>query len=363
MQWSVESSRRKTDISAPPSENSRPESTTLRFGQGPAAQQYLLPVDQPLNWQPAAAQAGFETHIDIFELAAGELLVPSLVLPSTQHYCYSCSLAAGEDEWCLPPVCSDPTLRSQSKTPEHKTPEAVSTHIDLFAIKTALPKAQLRIQLRAKNSPEDYLLVLSRRPHLNNSSLNSAVLSPGSQPLAIDRPEHQVPALSQMTQPSTQRNGTCSPTALSMVMAYYGAPYQPATVDMCKDPATGMYGVWPLNIVQAGSRGFTGAVELISNWSDIAHYPGPFIASISFAKGGLEGAPLEKTGGHLVVVCGTSRDKVLCNDPAAPTAATVKREYDFEQFSRAWLGSRGATYLINPLESDKYSVGTRVTSA
>jgi len=134
-------------------------------------------------------------------------------------------------------------------------------------------------------------------------------------------------------------------------MAHYGAPFQPATIDACKDPATAMYGVWPLNIVQAGCRGFTGAVELINDWADLEHYQFPFVASISFAKGELDGAPLEKTAGHLVVVCGANKNQVLCNDPAAPSAATVQRQYDVEQFTQAWLGSRGAAYLINPLSS------------
>ena len=365
MQWSVESSFRKTDISAPPSENLRPESATLRFGRGPAAQAYPLTVDQTLSWQPTPKRGVFDAHIDIYALETDELLVPSLVLPSTQHYCYCCSLTVGDDEWRLAPVSSDPQLLTQSKPTRRqpdsksKAPEAVSTHIDLFAIKTALPRAQLRIQIATKTSPEDYLFVLSRRPHLNDSDTKGA---PRSQLLANNRPEHPVPALSQMTQPSTQRNGTCSPTALSMVMAYHGAPFQPATIDACKDPATGMYGVWPLNIVQAGSRGFTGAVELFSSWSELEHYPDPFVASISFAEGDLDGAPLKKTAGHLVVVCGTSDGHVLCNDPAAPGADSVKRTYDLEQFTQAWLGSRGAAYVINPLATDRHDGSSPVTA-
>lgn len=133
-----------------------------------------------------------------------------------------------------------------------------------------------------------------------------------------------------------------------MLMAYYRAPYYPSVVDACRDPQTGLYGVWPLNIVQAGLRGFTGAVELVSDWTALESYDSPFIASISFAKGELDGAPLEQTGGHLVVVCGTTSDRVLCNDPAAPTASTVARSYDLEQFSKAWLSSRGAAYLLQP---------------
>jgi len=340
----------------------RPESATRRFGRGSAAQAYPLTVDQTLRWRPTSDQTQFEAQIDIVALEKDELLVPSLVLPSTPGYCYSCSLTVGGDEWRLAPVSSDPTLVSSAKAQKQQEAEAVSTHIDLFAIKTALPKAQLRIRLSTKTSPEDYLFVLSRRPHRNDASLDGATVPLGSQPFAHNRPIHQVPALSQMTQPKSQRHGTCSPTALSMVMAYYGAPFQPATIDACKDPATGMYGVWPLNIVQAGSRGFTGAVELINSWSDLGDYRGPFIASISFAEGGLDGAPLNKTAGHLVVVCGTHNGQVVCNDPAAPGADSVRREYNFEQFTQAWLSSRGAAYLINPLVGENQSGDARATA-
>jgi len=240
--------------------------------------------------------------------------VPSLVLPSLQHseqrYSYTCSLTAGGSQWSLATVCSHPTNTAGDSG------------------------------MHADSRPTDYLLVVSRRQHRMTSA--------DAYSQAVHRPHHEVPALSQMTQPSAQRNGTCSPTALSMIMAHYGAPFHPATVDACKDPATGMYGVWPLNIVQAGLRGFTGAVELVSTWADLAAYEGPFVASISFAEGKLEGAPLKSTAGHLVVVCGASDKGVLCNDPAAPSAATVRREYDLKQFTDAWLGSRGAAYLLSP---------------
>jgi len=359
VQWSVESSRRKTDISAPPSENphhtaATGTAATLRFGQGPAAEHYTFAVDQNLRWLRNDVDGVFEAQIDLPDLYADELLVPSLVIPSMQPYCYTCSLTVGANQWSLATVCSHPEQTSKStpsKVQAGDSADSVSTHIDLFAIKATLQQPTLRIRLEAKSSPSNYLLVVSTRQHQSDPVADHRVFA--------ERRHHQVPSLSQMAQPSTQRNGTCSPTALSMVMAYYGRPFHPATVDACKDPATGMYGVWPLNIVQAGLRGFTGAVELINSWEDLAAHQGPFVASISFAQGGLDGAPLQKTSGHLVVVCGTNGDRVLCNDPAAPSAATVRREYDFTQFTQAWLGSRGAAYVLNPAQYGNQTSGAQ----
>lgn len=142
-------------------------------------------------------------------------------------------------------------------------------------------------------------------------------------------------------------------------MSYYGAPYHPAFIDRCQEPQSGIFGVWPLNMMQASRRGFVAAVELVSGWQTLAHIPQPFVASIRFETEQLIGAPLEQTSGHLVVVRGTTANTVLCSDPAAATAASVEREYDLTQFSNAWLGHRGATYIVAP--ADKVDTDTMQT--
>ena len=352
-----------------------PAQSTQRFGKGRAATRYGLSAQTlpQLPWKIVSAQQQcvqaseqnteyFEARVVLDNLRAGDILVPSFVLLSSQPYSYSISLTSGDQQWRLARVASHPTPHSGPNTDTDtdtdtdtvigtevlptstaQTSSKVTSHIDLFAIHCNLPRAELVIRLTASSAPDDYLLVTSRRPKV----IDTAILSPPTKA----RPVHQVPALSQMVQPLAQRNRTCSPTSLAMLMAYHGAPYHPALIDACRDPATGLYGVWPLNIVQAGLRGFTGAIELVSHWERIAHYEKPFIASVCFGPGELEGAALRETDGHLVVVCGTTKTTVICNDPAAASADKVVRHYDLKAFTKAWLGSRGAAYFIDPTNS------------
>jgi len=138
-----------------------------------------------------------------------------------------------------------------------------------------------------------------------------------------------------------------------MLMRHYGADYHPAFIDQCLEPTSNLYGVWPLNIMQASRRGFVGAVELISNWQALAATAAPFVASIRFGSQQLQGAPLAETAGHLVLVRGTTDTHVLCCDPAAPSADSVARHYDLVEFSKAWLEHRGATYVVVPALEQK----------
>ena len=69
------------------------------------------------------------------------------------------------------------------------------------------------------------------------------------------------------------------------------------------------------------------------------------VASIRFAAGGLAGAPLAATGGHLVLLRGIGDGAVVVNDPAAPPAE-VERRYSTEEFAAAWLRWRGAAYVF-----------------
>jgi hypothetical protein len=77
----------------------------------------------------------------------------------------------------------------------------------------------------------------------------------------------------------------------------------------------------------------------------------PVITSISWRRGDLTGAPIPVSSGHLLVIRGFIRSgDMIVNDPAAEGNTGVRRVYQREEFSRAWLerGSGGVAYLVYP---------------
>jgi hypothetical protein len=170
-----------------------------------------------------------------------------------------------------------------------------------------------------------------------------------------------VPSRSQMVFPDGGRVW-CSPTSVSMVMAYWaekgGQPEWdvpvPTVVRGVWDHGPGIGGNWPFNAAFAAARGLHGKVVRLASLAEVEPWTAagvPVVASIRFRAGELANAPiLSALGGHLLVVRGFTADgDVLVNDPAAASDAGVARRYDRGQFERVWLGgSNGLVYLIYP---------------
>ncbi|HYG57768.1 MAG TPA: peptidase C39 family protein [Symbiobacteriaceae bacterium] len=169
-----------------------------------------------------------------------------------------------------------------------------------------------------------------------------------------------VPMRSQMIYPDGG-NVWCSPTSTTMVLAYWGevtgnaALIQtvPAVVAGVWDYRYDGGGNWPFNTAYAATFGLEGKVTRLSSLAAAEPWTAagvPVIASIAFKKGGLTGAPISSTAGHLVVIRGfTAEGNVIVNDPAAPSDDTVRFVYDRLEFETAWLeASNGTVYLIYP---------------
>ena len=160
----------------------------------------------------------------------------------------------------------------------------------------------------------------------------------------------------------------CSPTSTSMVMAYYGKRPPPSDYTWVSSAYRDRYvdhaarrtfdfrydgtGNWPFNTAYAGHYVDDAFVTRMVNLRDaerFVHVGIPVVASISFDKGQLTGAPISATNGHLLVIVGfTASGKVVVNDPAAPDNSTVRRTYDRGQFERAWLRkSSGLAYVVH----------------
>lgn len=171
-----------------------------------------------------------------------------------------------------------------------------------------------------------------------------------------------VPQRSQMIYP----NGGevwCSPTSLSMVMAYWATKTGNRSLNQpVPTVAAGTYdyayrgnGNWPFNTAYASAYGLRASVNRFSSLGQVERWISkgvPVIASISWGSGQLSGAPIPASNGHLLVIRGFDKSGkyVIVNDPAAGSNSGVRRVYSRQQFADAWLerGSGGVAYLVYP---------------
>ncbi len=201
-----------------------------------------------------------------------------------------------------------------------------------------------------------------------------ATLPSTSAPLSSTSVSLPVPRYSQMIHlgenPEYGGGGEawCSPTSLAMVLGYYGrlppassytwvpTSYAQRFVNhlarVTYDHAYDGTGNWPFNTAYAGTRVSGAFVTRLADLRMAERFLRvgiPLIVSIRFDRGGLTGAPISSTEGHLVVLTGlTATGRPIVNDPAAPSSRTVRRVYDRAQFERAWLsGSAGMTYVLH----------------
>ena len=185
--------------------------------------------------------------------------------------------------------------------------------------------------------------------------------------------ELAVPRYSQMTHrgqyPKYGGGGEawCSPTSLSMILGYYkrlptkanyawvnksyADPWVDHVARVVYDYGYSGTGNWPFNTAYAANltgSAFVTRLASLRGAERFIHAGIPLAASISFGRGGLDGAPIGSTAGHLVVITGfTAAGNVVVNDPAAPTNASVRRVYDRGQFERAWqTRSAGTVYVV-----------------
>jgi hypothetical protein len=184
-----------------------------------------------------------------------------------------------------------------------------------------------------------------------------------------------VPARSQMIYP----NGGevwCSPTSLSMVMAYWSERTGRSALNQSVPKvAHGTYdyayegnGNWPFNTAYAASYGLVSSVNRFSSLGQVEHFIHagvPVVASVAWHRGELDGAPIPSTPGHLLVIRGFTRSgNVIVNDPAAKNNSGVERVYKRRQFHKVWFktGSGGIAYLVYPkghrLPSRTYAHGS-----
>jgi hypothetical protein len=287
------------------------------------------------DWQ--RQQSLWVVEIQVPDLPADSLLTPSLSVLGNWPYEFDFELISGSNRWPLPRVPSE----AGSKAPSGSNDQVVG-QLDCWHIRDDLHDVRLRVRCAAAQTPEHYLLTLSGR-----AMQLPELPQPPDKDVQTDRPIQ----FSQMLENPRIAARICSPVSLAMALSGSGHAAAPLheIVPLCLDPATGMYGMWPLAIRTASRFGIPGAVELLSDWTLVCaslEQGRPVVASIRYARNALSNSPQAGSQGHLVVVYGILGDRVLVNDPAAPDRGTVSRAYDISQFSEAWFRHRGAAYIL-----------------
>lgn len=226
----------------------------------------------------------------------------------------------------------------------------VEAAIDQFVVKVPLESALLQLAFSTPGSAD-----LQRAPALLSISTRRAG---GPIPAGKSRLDEDVdlavPCKSQMILDPEISGHVCSPTCLSMLLDYYGQRtdvYE--VIRQVRHTPSGLYGVWPAGVHAASRWGMLGYLLHFPSWEAaraLLDLGLPIIASVRYEKGELTRSPIPRTSGHLLVIRGSGGGVVRVNDPAAPSADTVAREYDLEEFTRIWLDRSGVGYVIFPGE-------------
>ena len=155
--------------------------------------------------------------------------------------------------------------------------------------------------------------------------------------------------------------GWCSPTSLSMVLAYWSGQLHrpeldhtvPETAHAIADGARGDTGNWPFNTAYAGEypgmRAYVTRLEDVSELEDWIGAGIPVILSVSsYLASSRTNGP---DNGHLITCVGfTDKGDVVVNDPGVSVKRNVRarRVFPRENVVKAWKKSKDAVYLIYP---------------
>ena len=156
--------------------------------------------------------------------------------------------------------------------------------------------------------------------------------------------------------------GWCSPTSLSMVLAYWSDKLQrpelnhtvPETAAAINDAVLGGTGNWPFNTAYAGlypgMRAYVTRLNDISELEDwIAAGVAPIVSVSSFINVNHQGGD----AGHLIVCAGfTDQGDVVVNDPGVSVKRNMpaRKVYERQHFIDCWKKSKNAVYLVYPID-------------
>ena len=160
-----------------------------------------------------------------------------------------------------------------------------------------------------------------------------------------------VPFRSQFDAPELFAHRICGPTSLAMQLEAHGELVDTVRVaEEAYDGAHNIYGNWSRIAAVAGMHGLVAWVRSSLSLPELeihlTHGYGA-IVSVAYERDDLDGAPLERTSGHLLVIRGWDTDgNLICNDPAFRTRKGEGIVYDRRQFEKVWTGHDGTAILM-----------------
>jgi len=145
-------------------------------------------------------------------------------------------------------------------------------------------------------------------------------------------------------------HGWCSPASLSMLNAHHGIEVSiEETARAVFDRAYNGTGNWSFNVAYSGRLGLRGVVAYLRNLDQaqrLIERNIPLAISYSWGDGELPGAPLERSDGHLAVLCGFAENgDCVVNDPAARAVRVV---YPRAALETIWQRGGGVAYVVAP---------------
>ncbi len=271
-------------------------------------------------------------------------IIPSLSALTGADYSFRFEARVGGGPWvAASPVGPHGFAEAASDGGAPSQDDRLRAEIDVFEATPAATEVRLRVRLQAPDLDH-----VTRTPLLICVSL-SGEAALDEEPVA-SRARLDVPALSQMNAPEAIRHRICSPACAAMVLGYWKRPVDPVAIaaDMF-DPRHDIYGVWPAAIRAAARRGVAGYLLRFPSWAAATWCLDqglPVIASVRYAAGELARAAVAATTGHLLVLTGYDGEAVFVNDPAAPAAREVPRQYELADIRRIWLERSGVGYVL-----------------
>ncbi len=220
---------------------------------------------------------------------------------------------------------------------------------DTLKLKRATDRLQLRLTMGSEEVRKPKLKFLG--VSLVDSQAAPPALAPNH--LAWDK-VLAVPERSQMNY--TNGKVLCSPTTVSMIMAYWAEKLRRSDLD-CDVPqiARAIYdsqwegtGNWPFNTAFAGSfHGLRGYVARLTDLSELEDWIAAGVpVGLSLCYDRLRGKG-PGPNGHLVVCVGfTAEGDPVINDPG--TSRNIRKIFPRKNLAYAWSYSHNAAYLIYP---------------